>query len=65
MNLIGNPYNNQELKIPDCFKCKISSDLLLDQPVINKSGNSYEKKYLEQHVKNKGKFDPRTGVKFT
>ena len=34
-----------EIKIPDCFMCKITHELFFD-PVITENGNTFEKEYI-------------------
>ena len=51
-----------EIKIPDCYLCKINNKLLIN-PFIIDSGFSYEKEDIQKHFKNSGKFCPFTKIK--
>ncbi|EGR27767.1 u-box domain protein [Ichthyophthirius multifiliis] len=59
IQFIGDPYQQQELSIPDYLVCKISLDLMED-PVITECGQTYEKVVLDEHFKKNGYIDPIT-----
>ena len=45
-------------QVPDAFTCSISMDVFQD-PVVTPSGMSYERRFLEEHLR-KANFDPLT-----
>lgn len=44
---------------PDCFCCVLTFEVFRD-PVVTKSGNSYERSAVETHLQRVGNFDPIT-----
>lgn len=49
------PYTTFE--IPDFLCCKISMDIMKD-PVCTPSGQTYDRRLIEEHIKHNGAFDP-------
>ncbi|EGR28168.1 u-box domain protein [Ichthyophthirius multifiliis] len=62
ISLIGDPYKNPDLQIPDYLCCKVSLDLM-EEPVTTEVGHTYEKSVLDEHFKKNGFVDPITRQK--
>lgn len=54
----------QNFQLPEYFCCSISMDLMTD-PVVTPNGISYERHWIEKHIRSNGPIDPVTRKQLT